>query len=190
LGTRAFGAVELLLRQRDLGLLLREVRLRLVERVLRLAHQRLGFLQGRSDIAGIHHRDDLACRHHVAFIDKKLRDAPGKLGVDVDFVGFEATISGGNAGWQLRVMLLPPHPAHAHAHAGADNCQHGYDHDTQSPPPLWPRQRLLNDGRESAVLLLRWCPQLDAGITALRFLLGHQNAFWGISGRNPFKRRP
>jgi hypothetical protein len=71
----------------------------LVERTLRLVHQCLGFLQGSLEIAGIHHRDDLACRHHVAFIDKKLRDAAGKLRVDVDFIGFEATISRGDSGW-------------------------------------------------------------------------------------------
>ena len=38
LGHEGAGAVQLLLRQRNLGLLLREVRLRLVERALRLAH--------------------------------------------------------------------------------------------------------------------------------------------------------
>ena len=117
LGHEGAGAVELLLRQRNLGLLLREVRLRLVERALRLAHQRLGFLQRSLDIAGIHHRDDLAGRHHVAFIDKKFRDPAGKLGVDVDLVGFEAAISGGDAGRQLRLMLMPPEPADARARA-------------------------------------------------------------------------
>ena len=41
-------------------------------------------------------------------IDKELRDPAGELGVDVDFVGFEAAISGGDAGRQPRLMLLPP----------------------------------------------------------------------------------
>ena len=56
-------------------------------------YQRFGLLQRGLEIARIHHRDDLARRHHVAFIDKKFRDAAGKLGVDVDLVGFEAAIS-------------------------------------------------------------------------------------------------
>jgi len=55
-----------------------------------------------------HHRDDLACRHHVTLIDEKFRDTAGKLGVDIDFIGFEATIPVGNAGRQQRLMLLPP----------------------------------------------------------------------------------
>jgi hypothetical protein len=114
-GHQGTGAIELLLRQRDLGLLLREVRLCLVERTLRLAYQRLGLLQRGLEIASIHHRDDLACRHHVAFIDKKFRDAPGKLGVDVDLVRFQATIPGGDARWQPHLMLLPPQPPDARA---------------------------------------------------------------------------
>ena len=68
-------ALEFLLGELDLGLLLHEVRLRLVERTLRLAHQRLGLLQRGLDIAGIHHRDDLARRYHVAFIQKAWRYA-------------------------------------------------------------------------------------------------------------------
>jgi hypothetical protein len=64
------------------------------------------------EIAGVHHRDDLACRHHVAFIDKKFGDPAGKLGVDVD-LRFQATIPGGDTGRQLRLVLLLPQPADA-----------------------------------------------------------------------------
>jgi hypothetical protein len=135
-----------------------------------------------------HHRDDLAGRHHVAFIDKKLRDPASKLGVDVDFVGFEAAISGGDAGRQPRLVLMPPEPADARARAG--HHQQRYNHDTRSPPPLWPRRRSLNDGRETATRLVRRCPQLDVWITALCFLLRHQNACSSTSGPDPFNRRP
>ena len=131
LGHESAGAVELLLRQRDLGLLLREVRLRLVERALRLAHQRLDFFSeaSRSRVSII--ATTWPAAHHVAFVDEELRDAAGKLGVDVDFVGFEPTISGGDAGRQLRLMLMPPdQPMPA---PRADQQQQSQDHDTRSP---------------------------------------------------------
>jgi hypothetical protein len=50
-------------------------------------------------------------------VDKELCGAAGKLGVDVDLVGFEATICRGDTRRQLRLMLLPPQPPDARAHA-------------------------------------------------------------------------
>ena len=141
------------------------------------------FFSEACEIAGIHHRDDLAGRYHIAFVDKKFRDTAGKLGVDVDLVSFEAAISRGDSGRQPRLMLMPPQPADARA--GADHQQQRYNRDTRSPPPLWPRRRLLDDGRETAALLVRRRPQLDGWITALRFLLGHRNACSGTSGPIP-----
>jgi hypothetical protein len=122
----------------------------------------------------------LARRDHVAFIDEEFRDAPGKLGVDIDFVGFEATISEGDAGRQPGVMLLPPPPAYARA--GADKQQQSEERDTRSPPPLWPRRRSLDNRRETAALFFVQDAQLDACITALRSMLRHQYACSWISG--------
>ncbi|MBV8574797.1 MAG: hypothetical protein JOZ58_07125 [Acetobacteraceae bacterium] len=82
---------------------------------------------------------------------KKFRDAAGKFGIDVDLVGFEAAVSEGDSRRQLRLTLLPPHPAYARA--GADQQQQSEERDTRSPPPLRPRRRLLDDGRETAALV-------------------------------------
>ena len=117
-GTERAGAVEFLFRELDHGLLLFEVRPCLVERPLRLAHHGLVLLQRGFEIARIHQRDQLARRNHVAFIDEQLRNAAGKLCVDVDLVGFEAAISGRDARRQPRLIVLPPRPADARA--GAD----------------------------------------------------------------------
>ena len=56
------GPVQLLLCEGNLGLLLYEIGFGLIERVLRRGHQSLGFLERRSYIAGVHHRDDLPGR--------------------------------------------------------------------------------------------------------------------------------
>ena len=91
LGYEGLGALELLLGQGHLALLLHGVCLSLVERALREIRHRLGFLQRSLEVFCIHHRDDLASGHHVAFVNEKMRDTTRKLGVDVDLVGFQAT---------------------------------------------------------------------------------------------------
>ena len=108
---------------------------------------------------------------------------PGKLGVDIYFVGFEASISKGDAGWHPGVMLLPPLPA---ARTRADKQQQSEERDARSPPPLW-RRWLLKDGRQTAALFLERRARLDARIWDLRFLLGHQNACSSASRPEPFK---
>jgi hypothetical protein len=148
-----------LLGKLDLALLLRQVRLRLVERPLRLTHRSLRFFQRSFEIARIHQRNYLACPHHIAFIGEQCRDAASEFRVHVDLVGFKPAISGGDAGWQPYLMLLPPNPANTPARA--DDQQQDHNCDTRSPPPLWPR-RLVNNCRETAALLGGRSPQLDA----------------------------
>ena len=53
------GAVELLLRERDLGRLLHDLGVCLIEALLRLLDLRLGFLERGLDVPGVHAGDDL-----------------------------------------------------------------------------------------------------------------------------------
>jgi len=78
------------------------------------------------------------------------------------------------------LMLLPPQPPDART--CADHQQQNEKRDTRSPPPLWPRRRSLNDGRETTSLFVQRRAQLDVWITVLRSLFGHQNAFSRTSG--------
>jgi hypothetical protein len=72
-------------------------------------------------------------------------------------------------------VLLPRQPPDAGA--TSDHQQQSGKHNTRSPPALRPRWCSLDDSRETAALLVRWRPQLCGWGPALRFLLGHQNAF-------------
>jgi len=51
---------------------------------------------------------DLTRRHDVAFVDEELRDAAGKLRVDVERIRFEPTIAIRDARRQLHLMVPPP----------------------------------------------------------------------------------
>src|SRR6266567_4903347 len=108
LGHERVGAIKLLLRELCLGLLLFEVRPRLVASPLGLADHRLGLSQRGFEIPRIHERDHLARLYHVAFIGEKLSNPAGEFCVDVDLIGFEAAISRRNAGRDPRPRMEPP----------------------------------------------------------------------------------
>ena len=58
---------------------------------------RLRFLQGRLQIARIHDGNDLAARDPVAFIDSQFENTPGELRCDIDRIGLNTAVAGGNA---------------------------------------------------------------------------------------------
>ncbi len=87
------GAVELLLRERDQGLLLLDVGVRLVEALLRLLDLRLGLVKRGREILGVHAGDDLPGFDHVALVGEHFGDAAGELGVDVDLVGLDPAVA-------------------------------------------------------------------------------------------------
>ena len=141
------GAVEFLLRELDLGLLLFEVRLGLVERPLRLADQRLGFFQRSLQILRVHDRDDLAGADHVAFIDKELGDAAGEFRVDVDRVGFKTAVAPGDARRQAGMRLTPPIKAGAAGGCEEDERQ---NEDRWLAPAAGTRRRLRQNSGQIA----------------------------------------
>jgi hypothetical protein len=101
------GSIELLLRERHLGRLLRDVRARLVETLPGLLNLRFGLSKRRFEIPGIHAGERLGRFDHVAFVGEHLGDAPGELGVDVDLVRLDPAVAECYAGRQLRLRLSP-----------------------------------------------------------------------------------
>ena len=100
---RIAGALQLLLRERDLGLPLFDAGARLVDGSLRLLHLSLGLLERGFEVPRIHQGDDLAGIDHVALVDAQFGDAAGELGGDVDLVGLDAAVAeampGGRRSW-------------------------------------------------------------------------------------------
>ena len=101
------GAIEFLLRQEQLRVLLRHIGVCFVDRPVRLLHLGLRLLERGGEVSRVHSRDNLAGFDHVAFVGKYLGDATGVFGVDIDFIRFEPAIAEGDAGRQLRVQPLP-----------------------------------------------------------------------------------
>jgi hypothetical protein len=87
------GAVELLLRECQLTLLLCHIGASLVECTLRAQHLSFGFFQRRLEISCVHTRDNLSCFHYIALISEEFCDAAGELRGDVDLVSFEPAIA-------------------------------------------------------------------------------------------------
>ena len=86
-------AVELLLCQRQLALLLRHVGASLIECTLGSQHLSFRLLQRGLEISRVHARDNLPRFHHIAFINKEFGDAACKFGGNIDLVGFEPAIA-------------------------------------------------------------------------------------------------
>ena len=107
-GTRALVRSSSCLCKRNLGLLLREVGLGLVERVLRLATSAWDFFSE----AWISRVSIIATTWPALTMSpsstNKLGDAAGELGVDVDLVGFETAIAPGKARRQPCLGVPPP----------------------------------------------------------------------------------
>ena len=87
------GAVELLLRERDLGLLLLDVGARFIKALLRFLDLRLGLLKRGLEVLGVHARDDLTGFDHVAFVGEHFGDATREFGVDVDLVRLDPAVA-------------------------------------------------------------------------------------------------
>jgi hypothetical protein len=90
------GAVELLLRKGELGLLQLDIGMSLVETALRLLDLGLGPLHLRREVLGVHAGEHLAAFDHVAFVGQHFGDPPGELGVDIDLVRLDPAVAGCN----------------------------------------------------------------------------------------------
>ena len=113
------GSIELLLRERHLRRLLRDVGLSLVEALLGLLDLRFGLSKRRFEIPGVHAGDHLRRFDHVAFVGEHFGDAPRELGVDIDLVRLDPAVAERDAGRQLR-LRLPPDIEPAAGQAGHD----------------------------------------------------------------------
>jgi hypothetical protein len=107
------GAVEFLLRERGLGLLLLDIGARVIEALLRSLDLRLGLVLRGGEILGVHAGDDLAGFDHVAFVRRHFRNAPGELGVDVDLVGLDPAVARCDAYRKAALTRMPARGARA-----------------------------------------------------------------------------
>ena len=138
------GAVELLLRERDLGLLLLDIGVRFVEGVPRRLDLRLGLVQRGLEILRVHARDDLAGLDHVALVGEHLGDAPGEFGVDVDLVGLDPAVARRDPQGQAALVHMLPI---GRAPAGADDDESEQRPRFPSRPSARRRRTLARDGQ-------------------------------------------
>jgi hypothetical protein len=130
--------------------LLGEIGIGLLDGPLRLLHLGFELLQRGCEVPCVHTRDHLTGFDHVALVAEDFGDPPGKLGGDVDLVGFDAAVARGNPRRQLRPGMLPPierSPGPA-----------GHDGDDERNPKPAAAHRKVSPGRHSdGKVCLRRC---------------------------------
>ena len=102
------GAIELLLREQHLRLLLGHIRFPSSTARRGPLDLRFRLFQRGVNIVRVHAGDHLDGFDNVAFVGEDFGDAPRKLGVDVDPVRLEPAIAEDDGGRQWRVETLPP----------------------------------------------------------------------------------
>ena len=108
------------------GLLDRDLRQGDAPAVLGRLDLRLRLAQLRFEGGGVHPGDDLAGLDRVALIEQDVLDAAGIFGGDVDLVGFQPAVAGGEAGGKRRLRKEVPGDAAADHQRGADEIQRGF----------------------------------------------------------------
>lgn len=84
--------------------------------MFRLFNLRLRFLQRGLQVSRIHAGDHLANAYGAAFVDKKLGNAAGELGGDIDFIGLDAAVSRSDSNRQYGIRVFEPVPAGSRSH--------------------------------------------------------------------------
>ena len=124
------GAVDFLLREQDLGFLLRHIGVCFVDRAVCLPDLGFRFLQRSGKVLRVHAGNNLAGFDQVTLVDEDFGDAGGVFGVDVNLVRFKPAVAENDTGRQRRVQPLPPVISAARAAAQNDECKHN-----PKPPP-------------------------------------------------------